>query len=137
MDADYVGNVDGYIFTLSSELICWRSTLQSVITMSATEVESMVVGEAAKEALWLSRLVEEIGLNQGGVQLRCDRQSVFYLAKHWIYLVVSFHKIRELIVTEEIFLDVHTSKNASDMLMKLVTKDKFKHCLDLVNVCSL
>ena len=67
VDANYVGNVDGYIFTLSSGLICWRSTLQSVITMSATEVESMVVGEAVKEALWLGRLVEEIGLNQGGV----------------------------------------------------------------------
>ena len=85
----------------------------------------------------MDRLLEELGLNQGVVQLYCDNQIVIYLEKHWIYLVVSLHKIRELIVTEEIFLDVHTSKNASDMLMKLVTKDKFKHCLDLVNVCSL
>lgn len=32
----------------------------------------MAAGEAAKEALWLKGLVEEIGLNQGGFQLHCD-----------------------------------------------------------------
>ena len=59
--------MDGYIFTLSSGPICWRSTLQSLLVMSTTKVEFMAAGEAVKEALWLGRLVEEIGLNQGGV----------------------------------------------------------------------
>ena len=47
---------------------------------------------------------------------------------------MSFHKIRELIVTEEIFLKkVHTSKNASDMLTKWV----FLECLCVTIVISL
>ena len=58
VNANYAGNVDdsksttGYIFTLLSRPICRRSTLQSVIAMSTTEVEYMVAGEATKEALW-------------------------------------------------------------------------------------
>ena len=51
---------------------------------------------------------------------------------------MKFHKIKELIVTKEFFLEkFHTSKNAADMLMKPVPKDKFKHCLYLVGICSL
>jgi hypothetical protein len=59
MDADYAGEVDdkrstrGYVFTLSRKPICWESTLQSIVAMSTTEAEYMVVAEAAKKALWL------------------------------------------------------------------------------------
>ncbi|KAL0326205.1 UNVERIFIED_CONTAM: Retrovirus-related Pol polyprotein from transposon TNT 1-94 [Sesamum radiatum] len=42
----------------------------------------MAVAEAAKEALWLSGLSKELGVEQGGVQLHCDRQSAIYLAKN-------------------------------------------------------
>ena len=78
VDADYAGDVDdrryttGYLFTLSRRLICWKSTLQSIIAMSTTEAEYMAVAEAAKEALWLKGLVKVLGLNQSGVQMHCD-----------------------------------------------------------------
>uniref|UniRef100_A0A2N9I2Y6 CCHC-type domain-containing protein n=1 Tax=Fagus sylvatica TaxID=28930 RepID=A0A2N9I2Y6_FAGSY len=150
VDADYAGEVDdrrsttGYVFTLSGGPICWKSTLQSIVAMSTTKAEYMAVAEAAKEALWLKGLVKELGLNQGGVQMHCDSQSVIYLVKNQAYhartkhIDVRFHKIRELIVTGDIVLEkVHTSENAADMLTKPVTTAKFKHCLDLVNVSSL
>ena len=41
----------------------------------------------------------------------------------------------ELVSSGELLLEkVHTSENAADMLTKPVTVDKFKHCLDLVNI---
>ena len=65
----------------------------------------------------------------------------FYLAKNQVYHVrtkhidVRIHKIRELIATGELLLKKnHTSENAANILMKPITKDKFKHCLDLTNV---
>ena len=88
MDLDYAGNIDdrrsttSYVFTLFGGPICWRSTLQSPLAMSTTEIEYMAVVEVAKEALWLKGLVRELGLNQGGVQLHYDSQSVIYLAKY-------------------------------------------------------
>jgi hypothetical protein len=46
-----------------------------------------------------------------------------------------FHKIRVLVAIGELLLgNIHTSKNAADILTKPVTIDKFKHCLELTNV---
>ncbi|KAE8705298.1 Mitogen-activated protein kinase kinase kinase YODA [Hibiscus syriacus] len=80
----------------------------------------------------------------GGVQLLCDNQSAIHLAKNQVYrartkhIDVRFHKIRELVASEEIlFQKVHTDENAADMFTKPVTTDKFKHCLDLLNVSSM
>ena len=150
MDLDYAGNIDdrrsttSYVFTLSGGPIYWRSTLQSLVAMSTTEVEYMAVAEATKEALWLKGLVKELGLNQGGVQLHCDSQSAIYLAKHQVYhartkhIDVRFHKIRELTVTREIILEkIDTLENAANLLTKPVPTSKFKHCLDFISVCGL
>jgi len=78
--------------------------------MSTTEVEYMTEAKAAKEALWLRGLVRELGIQQGGVQLHCDNQSVIYLAKNLMYhaktkhIDVRFHKIRELVATDDLLL---------------------------------
>ncbi|KAE8672700.1 putative ribonuclease H protein [Hibiscus syriacus] len=73
VDSDYAGDLDnrrsttGYVFTLGGGPICWKSTVQSVVALSATEVEYMEAAEAAKEVLWLTGLVKELGVQQGGV----------------------------------------------------------------------
>ncbi|KAE8707195.1 putative ribonuclease H protein [Hibiscus syriacus] len=149
VDSDYASDLDnrrsttGYVFTLGGGPICWKSTVQSVVALSTTEVEYMAAAEAAKEALWLTSLVKELGVQQGGVHLLCDNQSTIHLAKNQVYrartkhIDVRFHKIRELVASGEIlFQKVHTDENAVDMFTKPVTTDKFMHCLDLLSVLS-
>ncbi|KAE8692022.1 hypothetical protein F3Y22_tig00110863pilonHSYRG00024 [Hibiscus syriacus] len=149
VDSDYAGDLDNrrsttwYVFTLGEGPICWKSTIQSVVALSTTEAQYMAAAEAAKEALWITGLVKELGVQQGGVQLLCDNQSAIHLAKNQVYRVrtkhidVRFHKIRVLVASGEIlFQKVHTDENAADMFTKPVTTDKFKHCLDLLNVSS-
>ena len=109
--------------------------------MSTTKAKYMAAVDATKKSLWLTGLVKELGIQQGGVSLHCDSQSVIYLAKNYVYhartmhIDVRFYKIRELVATSELLLEkIHTSKNAADMLTKLIIVDKFKHCLDLINV---
>ncbi|KAE8654354.1 Retrovirus-related Pol polyprotein from transposon TNT 1-94 [Hibiscus syriacus] len=104
VDSDYAGDLDnrrsttGYVFTLGGGPICWKSTVQYVVALSTTEAEYMAAIEAAKEALWLTGLVKELGVQQGGVQ---------------------FHKIRELVASGEVLLQkVHTDENATDMFTK-------------------
>ena len=111
------------------------------MVLSTTETKYMAVAEAAKEALWLTELVKELGVEQSEVHLHCDSQSAIYLAMNQVYhartkhIDVRFHKIRKLIASGEILLQkVHTSENAADMLTKPVTINKFMHCLDLLNV---
>ncbi|KAE8661582.1 putative ribonuclease H protein [Hibiscus syriacus] len=121
VDSDYASDLDnrrsttGYVFTLGGGPICWKFTVQSVVALSTTEAEYMAVAEATKKALWLIGLVKELGVQQGGVQLLCDNQSTIHLAKNQ---------------------KVHTNENVADMFTKPVTKDKFMHCLDLLNVSS-
>ena len=48
---------------------------------------------------------------------------------------VRFHKIGELVFSGELLLKkIHTSNNVANMLTKHVTMEKFKHCLDLINI---
>ena len=42
----------------------------------------MAIAEAAKESLWLTGLVKELGIQQGGVQLYYDSENAIYLAKN-------------------------------------------------------
>ncbi|KAL6316845.1 hypothetical protein AAG906_022515 [Vitis piasezkii] len=116
---------------LKGDLDDRRSTIGYVFTLA----------KAAKESLWLTGLVKELGIQQGGIQLYCDSQSVIYLEKNQMYhartkhIDVRFHKITELVSSGELLLKkVHTSENATNMLIKLVTTEKFKHCLNLINV---
>jgi hypothetical protein len=73
VDANYAGNLDdrgtttGYVFTLAKGSIYSRSMIQSTVVMSTTEGESMAVAKATKEAVWLTKLVRELGIQQGGV----------------------------------------------------------------------
>ena len=53
------------------------------------------------------------------------------------HIDVRFHKIRELLESEEIKLQkVHTDKNTTDILTKTVMAIKFKHCLNLANILA-
>ena len=115
--------------------------IQSLVALSTIEAEYMAITEATKESLWLTGLVKELGIQQGEVQLYCDSQSAIYLVKNYVYhartkhIDVRFHKIRELVSFGELLLEkVHTFDNAVDMLTKLITTEKFKHCLNLINV---
>ena len=87
--------------------------------------------------------MKELGIEQGGVQLHCDSQSAIDLTKNQVYhaktkhIDLRFHKIRESVTSSQILLKkVYISNNAADMLTKAITTDKFKHCLNLLNVLN-
>jgi hypothetical protein len=50
--------------------------------MSKSEAEYLAVSKAAKEALWLTRLVRDLSIQQDRVPLYCDSQSAIYLTKN-------------------------------------------------------
>ena len=104
----------------------------------------MVVTEAIKEAIWLHGLVEDLGIYQEHVSVFCDGQSAIYLAKNQVHhsrtkhIDVRFHFVREIIDEGDILLKkIRTADNLVNMMTKLVPLHKFKHCLDLLGVCSM
>ncbi|KAJ9526754.1 hypothetical protein QJQ45_017500 [Haematococcus lacustris] len=108
-DADYAGDKDtarsttGYIFTLIGGAISWSSRLQPTVAMSTAEAEYMAASSAAKEALWLRKLMRDLQLDASCVHLGCDNQAAIQLlhnpmatsrAKH---IDVHHHFVRERI----------------------------------------
>jgi hypothetical protein len=65
-DSDWAGDLDtrkstsGYIFLLYGGAISWKSAKQNIVATSSTEAEYIASSEAAKEALWIRRLLAEI-----------------------------------------------------------------------------
>ena len=80
-DLDERRSINGYVYTLCGGAVSWKASLQSVVALSTTEAEYIVVSEVVKEAIWLKGLVTELGLEQGSVNISCDSSSVIRLSK--------------------------------------------------------
>ena len=68
VDASYAGDVDtrrsttGYMFKISGGPVSWQSRLQSSVALSSMEAEYMAASAATQEAMWLNRLLQQLGL---------------------------------------------------------------------------
>ena len=145
VDADYGQDLDGrksttgYVFTLRGGCISWRSTLQKCVAQSTTEAEYVAAAEATKEAIWLDRLVTEMGLTQEGGRLHCDSQSALHLATNRVmdsrvkHIDIRYHFIREAISDKMIELvKINGQLNPADALTKVIPLETFKrHCVTM------
>ena len=57
---------------MSGGPVSWRSTLQSTVILSMTEVEYMVVTKAFKGAIWLHSLIINLGMSQDHIRVFYD-----------------------------------------------------------------
>ena len=101
----------------------------------------MAITEAVKEAIWLHGLLKD---PQKQLELYSDSQSAIHLAKNQVFhartkhIDVRYHFVREILEEEEIVLQkIHTTENPANMLTKVVTRAKFEHWLDLVNILHI
>lgn len=76
VDADWGGDMDtrrsttGYVFKVHGGAIAWKSKRQNTVALSTTEAEYMASADAAKQAVWLRRLLEDVGLGLGSKPLQ-------------------------------------------------------------------
>ncbi|UYV63799.1 hypothetical protein LAZ67_2005665 [Cordylochernes scorpioides] len=75
----------GYIFVLGGAAISWCSRKQKCVALSTAEAEYYAMCEAAKEALWFTSFMEEIGV--GGfkeypLKTYIDNQGTMFLAEN-------------------------------------------------------
>ena len=97
--------------------------------------------EAAKEALYLKRLLCDLGFRHDSIDVRCDSQSAIHLAKNLAFSSRTKHiEVREsfLVAMDEdkqVYLrKVHTKDNAADMFTKALPVGKFEHCSNLIRL---
>lgn len=108
-DSDYVGDMDdskstsGYVFMLSGGAVAWSSRKQPIVTLSTTEAEYIAAATCACQAIWMKRILEEIGLAQTEeLVLLCDNTSTIKLSKNAVmhgrskHIRVHYHFLRDL-----------------------------------------
>lgn len=76
------------MFIKNGAAITWATQRQQSVALSTTEAEFMAACSATKEAIWLKRLLMDIGeFKQDSVCLNIDNQSAICLIKN-----VDYHK---------------------------------------------
>ena len=101
----------------------------------------MQQAEACKEALWLTRLVGDLGIRLEMPMLHCDSQSAIMLAKNPVFLAkknhiyVRYHFIRDML--EDKFMElvkVHKDDHPADLLTKGLASEWITHCRALMDI---
>jgi len=129
------------VFTVGSCAVSWRATLQSVVALSTTEAEYMVICEACKELIWLKGLYAELCGDKYCISLHCDRQSAIYLTKDQMFherikhINIKYHFMRNVIEDGKLKVcKISTHDNPADMMTKTVPVAKFELCSSLVGL---
>ena len=134
-------SVTGYVFNFWGNRVSWRLNLQSVVALSTTEAEYMALSTTTKESIWLRGICEELGFQTCNVKMHCDSQSALALAKNTVFhertehIANNYHFIRDIVVQGDITLyKIHTRKNPTHFLTKVLPGPKYRLCSELVNL---
>eukprot|EP00250_Pteridium_aquilinum_P033780 c6286_g1_i1 orf=12-515(-) len=114
------------VFSLGTGAISWSSKRQPTVALSSTEAEYRAACYAACEAIWLRRLLSELGFPQTGSTLvRCDNQSCIALAKNPVFhartkhIEIQYHYVRERVLAGDLRLEYcPTAEYAADIFTK-------------------
>ena len=125
----------GYCFKFGNGAISWKSKLQECTTTSTTEAQYVAVSDAAKEALWLSRLAHtfrQVDPDSAPVVYN-DSQSAVALLKNPVHhnaskhIEVRYHFVRDCVISGKIGLEkISTTDNVADGMTKCLSADRFR-----------
>ncbi len=132
-DADWAGcrmtrkSTSGNIFLLAGGAVCWRSKKQTCVATSTCEAEYIACCLAAKEAVWLSRLLADLNNspipepitiyvdNDGAIDL-AHNASINQKNKH---IDIAYHFVRDCTLSNKVKLaHCDSGEQAADPLTK-------------------
>ncbi|GJY90480.1 putative retrotransposon protein, partial [Tanacetum coccineum] len=133
-DRDDTKSQTGYVFILNGGAVVWKSSKQSTTAQHATEAEYIAASEAAKEAVWIRKFIDELGVvpsNDYPIKMNCDNSAAIIIAKESgiqkgaRHFQRKYHYVRECIKTGEIdIVKVHTDENLADPFTKALAGPK-------------
>ena len=149
-DSDWAGcnesrkSTEAYVFLLTGGAISWRSKKQSIVALSSCEAEYISACTAAKEAIWLSNVLQTtVGTdkplpitvfmdNQGSIK-SAQNMSINARNKH---IDIRHHFVREAVAKKEVALAYcPTSDQVADILTKPLPRVLFEKFRTLMGIC--
>ncbi|GLI66446.1 hypothetical protein VaNZ11_010251, partial [Volvox africanus] len=140
-DSDWAGDMDtrrsttGYVFRVNGTAVSWSSQLQRTVAASSVEAEYQALSAAVREALWLLKLCEDLGVEASQMRIQVDSQGAMNLGNNPItsprskHIDVQHHLVRERVASGEVALKYCcTEKMVADALTKALPEAKFTWC---------
>ncbi|KAH9697148.1 hypothetical protein KPL71_023495 [Citrus sinensis] len=140
-DSDFMSDKDsrkstsGYVFTLGSGAISWRSVKQSCIADSTTEAEYVAASEAAKEAVWLSKFLQDLEVVPtvtAPLKLFCDNSGAVAQSKEprnhkkQKHIERKYHLIRDIVHRGDVEVtQIASQQNLTDPFTKAIPGKPF------------
>jgi transposase InsO family protein len=135
--------ISGFTFLIDGGAVSWASRKQELVTLSTAEAEYVAATHAAKECIWLRRLINSLfGPIRNPTTLLCDNQAALRLATDDNYhartkhIDVRYHFIRQTISNGHVDIKFcPTQDMTADILTKALPRYKVAiHSLNL-GVC--
>jgi hypothetical protein len=134
-DSDYAADIStrrstsGVVFMMNGGPILWKSKRQTTVALSTCEAELMASNLGAREAMWLRKLLPELGKDVvGPISIQMDNQGALQLNKHPIlstkskHIDVQYFWARELMEAGKVeFVFVPSEDNLADICTKVLT----------------
>lgn len=149
-DSDYAGDKEdskstsGYVFMMCEGAVAWSSRKQPIVTLSTTEAEFVAAAACACQAIWMRRILKDIGHVQADcTTLMCDNTSTIKLSKNPVlhgrskHIRVRFHFLRDLTkdgVVELVFCG--TQDQLADLMTKPLKLDAFEKFRKKLGMCA-
>ena len=140
-DADWAGDLDsrrsttGFVVLLNGGAINWQSKRQPTVAVSTMEAEYQASASAAREAVWVRKLMRDLGCALGvtAVVIKCDNQVALDQISNPIssskskHIDVMHHFVRDRVAKGEIVMEYcPTQKMVADLLTKALPSEAFR-----------
>lgn len=137
--------ISGYVFMIDGGAVSWSSKKQELVTLSTTEAEYVAATHAAKEVMWLRRLISEVfGTIDEPTTLFSDSQSAIALTKDGHYhartkhIDIRYHFIRYIVEAGHIkLIYCPTHEMTADVLTKALPSAKAKHFASALGLATV
>eukprot|EP00171_Calliarthron_tuberculosum_P002470 IDg2470t1 len=152
VDSDYAGNtvdrksISGFFIKIDKAPCIWGYKKQASVALSTCEAEYHAMTVAAKEVIWLRRVLAEIGCGISSASvLRSDNQSAITWAEgerfplsRAKHIDVRVHFIRDMVMRRDINVCyVPTNVNDADMLTKPVGPTTLEEARRRIGILSI
>ncbi|KAK4386673.1 Retrovirus-related Pol polyprotein from transposon RE1 [Sesamum angolense] len=152
LTSDWAGSVDdmkstsGYTFSLGSGIFSWASKKQATVAQSSAEAEYIAAAATSNQAIWLRRILEDIGEKQEEpttpTTIYCDNKSTIAITKNPVqhsrtkHIDIKYHSLREATTKGEIELKYcSTEEQLADIFTKALPRNKFEELRMKIGVC--
>ncbi|KAI4346069.1 hypothetical protein L6164_013151 [Bauhinia variegata] len=146
-DADWGGNLDDrtststYVIFLGGNPVSWMSKRQCTVARSSTEAEYRSVANTTAEVMWLSNLLQELGISRSVPHLYCDNIEATYLCSNPVFhsrmkhIALDYHFVRQLVQQGQLLIShISTKDQLADGLTKPLGRCRFTQLRDKLGV---